>query len=45
MQVINSVLMANVHIADGAHIQSSILCDGVRVNEAAILRDCQVQHV
>lgn len=34
--------MANVRIADGAHIQGSILCDGVRVNEHAILRDCQV---
>lgn len=41
-QVINSVLMANVRVADGAHVQASILCDGVRVAEHAILRDCQV---
>jgi NDP-sugar pyrophosphorylase family protein len=44
-QVINSVLMANVRIADGAHVQASILCDGVRVAEHAILRDCQVRSL
>lgn len=43
VQVINSVLMANVHVADGAHIQGSILCDGVRVHAHSILRDCQVR--
>lgn len=41
-QVINSVLMDGVRVGDGAHIQGSILCAGVRVEPHASLRDCQV---
>lgn len=42
VKVINCVLMDGVTVADGCHIQNSILCNGATVQERCTLKDCQV---
>jgi NDP-sugar pyrophosphorylase family protein len=45
VKVINCVLMDNISIADGSHIQNSIICSGAIVQERCSLKDCQVGDV
>ncbi|MGQ7847102.1 glucose-1-phosphate adenylyltransferase [Granulosicoccus sp. 3-233] len=40
--VIDSILSARVHVDEAAHVESSILFDGVQVGAGAILRRCIV---
>lgn len=42
MKVINCVLMDNVSVADGSHIQNCVICSGAVIQERATLKDCQV---
>lgn len=42
VKVINCVLMDNVSIADGSHIQNCVICSGAVIQERATLKDCQV---
>lgn len=41
-QLINSVVMDDVTIGDGCHIQNSVLCAGLEVNAGCSLKDCTV---
>lgn len=43
MKVINCVLMDNVTVGDGSHIQNSIICSSAAVQERCTLKDCQVR--
>jgi ADP-glucose pyrophosphorylase len=43
VKVINCVLMDNISIGDGSHIQNSIICSGAAVQERCSLKDCQVR--
>lgn len=42
VQIVNSVVMNHVSIADGCSIQGSIICSNVQLQERAALKDCQV---
>jgi translation initiation factor eIF-2B subunit gamma len=41
-QIVNSVVMNHVVIEDGCHIQGSVVCNNVQLQERAVLKDCQV---
>lgn len=41
-QVVNSVVMNHVSIADGCTIQNSVICSNVQLQERVVLKDCQV---
>ena len=42
LQIVNSVVMNHVVIEDGCHIQGSVVCNNVQLQERAVLKDCQV---
>lgn len=42
VKLISCVLMDGVSIADGSHVQNSIICSGAAVQERCTLKDCQV---
>jgi hypothetical protein len=42
VKVINCVLMDNVSVAEGSHIQNCVICSGAVIQERATLKDCQV---
>lgn len=42
VKVINCVMMDNVSVADGSHIQNCVICSGAVIQERATLKDCQV---
>lgn len=43
-QVVNSVVMNHVTIADGCTIQNSVICSNVQLQERVVLKDCQVSN-
>ena len=42
LQIVNSVVMNHVVIEDGCHIQGSVVCNNVQLQERSVLKDCQV---
>lgn len=42
MQVINSVIMDDVVIAEGCHIQNSVIATGAQLQERVNMRDCHI---
>uniref|UniRef100_A0A0A8XPJ5 Pco144592a n=1 Tax=Arundo donax TaxID=35708 RepID=A0A0A8XPJ5_ARUDO len=42
VKIVNSVIMNHVVIEDGCHIQCSVICNNVQLQERAVLKDCQV---
>jgi len=45
VKVINCVIMDDVTVGDGCHIQNCIICSGAVVQERCSLKDCQVAEV
>lgn len=45
VKVINCVLMDDVAVGDGSHIQNCVICAGAVVQERATLKDCQVRYM
>uniref|UniRef100_A0A453S771 Glucose-1-phosphate adenylyltransferase/Bifunctional protein GlmU-like C-terminal hexapeptide domain-containing protein n=1 Tax=Aegilops tauschii subsp. strangulata TaxID=200361 RepID=A0A453S771_AEGTS len=41
-EIVNSVVMNHVVIEDGCHIQGSVVCNNVQLQERAVLKDCQI---
>jgi translation initiation factor eIF-2B subunit gamma len=42
VKVINCVMMDDVSVGDGSHLQNCVICRGAVVQERATLKDCQV---
>jgi len=42
LQIVNSVVMNHVVIEDGCHIQGSVVCNNVQLQERSVLKDCQI---
>jgi translation initiation factor eIF-2B subunit gamma len=42
LQIVSSVVMNHVVIEDGCHVQGSVVCNNVQLQERCVLKDCQV---
>lgn len=41
-KIINSVLLDNVTVGEGCHLQNSVICSGATLCDRVTLKDCQV---